>query len=169
MPNPSSGLVGSEPRQRLQPVSRARGFWPSANWKSGDESIGIAIASGGVYGNSDRYGGFVNSNVKTLIFWVVLICVAVLLIAVVRTGQGIKEDPISFTQFLDKVKSGDVKEVTIAERDAHGVYQNPQQGFKTQVPANYPKLYDLLDEKKVNVHIEPSSGGWVSILLNASP
>ena len=63
-----------------------------------------------------------NSNVKTLIFWVVLICVAVLLFAVVRTGQGIKEDPISFTQFLEKVKAGEVKEVTIADRDVHGVY-----------------------------------------------
>jgi cell division protease FtsH len=101
---------------------------------------------------------------------VVLICVAVLLFAVVRTGQGIKEDPISFTQFLEKTKAGEVKEVTIADRDVHGVYQNPQLGFHTQVPANYPALYDLLNDKKVNVNIkDTSSGGWVSILLNASP
>jgi cell division protease FtsH len=112
----------------------------------------------------------VNSNVKTLIFWVVLICVAVLLFAVVRTGQGIKEDPISFTQFQEKVNAGEVKEVTIADHDVHGVYQNPQLGFHTQVPANYPKLYDLLNDKKVNINIkDTSSGGWVSILLNASP
>jgi cell division protease FtsH len=112
----------------------------------------------------------VNSNVKTLIFWVVLICVAVLLFAVVRTGQGIKEDPISFTQFQEKVSTGEVKEVTIADHDVHGVYQNPQLGFHTQVPANYPKLYDLLNDKKVNINIkDTSSGGWVSILLNASP
>ena len=111
-----------------------------------------------------------NSNVKTLIFWVVLICVAVLLFAVVRTGQGIKEDPISFTQFQEKVSTGEVKEVTIADHDVHGVYQNPQLGFHTQVPANYPKLYDLLNDKKVNINIkDTSSGGWVSILLNASP
>ena len=76
-----------------------------ASGMSGEIS-GIAIRSGGVYINSDRYGGFVNSNVKTLIFWVVLICVAVLLFAVVRTGQGMKEDHISFTQFLEKVKAG---------------------------------------------------------------
>src|ERR1035441_2852076 len=170
MRNPSSGFAGSGPPRVLQPVSRARGFWPSANWKSGDESIGIAIASGGVYGNSDRYGGFVNSNVKTLIFWVVLICVAVLLFAVVRTGQGIKEDTITFTQFLEKVTAGEVKEVTIADRDTHGVYQNPNLGFHTQVPANYPDLYKLLNDKKVNITIkDTSSGGWVSILLNASP
>src|ERR1017187_2227408 len=95
MRNPSSGFAGSGPPRVLQPVSRARGFWPSANWKSGDESIGIAIASGGVYGNSDRYGGFVNSNVKTLIFWVVLICVAVLLI---KTTQKINVFTFEFTK-----------------------------------------------------------------------
>ena len=47
-----------------------------------------------------------NSNIKTLIFWVVLICVAVLLFAVVRTGQGPKEQALSFTEFLDKVQEG---------------------------------------------------------------
>ncbi len=111
-----------------------------------------------------------NSNIKTLIFWVVLICVAVLLFAVVRTNQGPKEDAISFTQFLDKVNGGEVKEVTIADRDVHGLYQNPNQGFHTQVPANYPQLYDVLNDKKVNVNIkDTSSSSWIAILLNASP
>ena len=111
-----------------------------------------------------------NSNIKTLIFWVVLICVAVLLIAVVRTGQGGKEETITFTQFLDKVKSGEVKEVTIADRDVQGGYQNPNLKFHTQIPVNYPALYDLLNDKKVNVTIkDTSSGNWMSFLLNASP
>ena len=47
-----------------------------------------------------------NSNIKTVIFWVVLICLAVLLFAVVRTGQGPSEKQISFTEFLDKVQAG---------------------------------------------------------------
>lgn len=111
-----------------------------------------------------------NSNIKTLIFWVVLICVAVLLFAVVHSNQGPKEDTISFTQFLDKVKSGDVSEVNIADRDVHGLYQNKNLGFHTQVPANYPQLYDLLNDKKVNVNIkDTSTSGWIAILLNASP
>jgi len=141
-----------------------------AKWRSGEKSDGIAFASGGVYGNSGRLGGFVNSNVKTLIFWAVLILVAVLLFAVVQRNQGVKEDAITFTQFLEKVKTGEVKEVTIGERDAHGTYQNPNLGFHTQVPSSYPKLYDMLSEKGVNVTIaKDSSNGWVSILLNASP
>jgi len=112
----------------------------------------------------------VTSNIKTLIFWVVLIVVAVFLFAVVKSGSGPKEQTLTFTEFLDKVKSGEVKDVTIADRDAHGTYQNPTLGYHTQIPANYPALYDLLNEKKVNVTIkDTSSGNWVSILLNASP
>jgi cell division protease FtsH len=112
----------------------------------------------------------VNSNIKTLIFWVVLICVAVLLFAVVRTGQGPKEDTISFTTFLDKVQEGQVKEVTITGNDVHGVYQNPNQGLHTIVPANYPDLYNQLRAKNVNTIIkDSSSSNWVAILLNASP
>ena len=49
-------------------------------------------------------GGFVNSNIKTALFWVVLIGIAVLLFAVVRTGQGRKERTLTFTEFLDKVQ-----------------------------------------------------------------
>jgi cell division protease FtsH len=96
--------------------------------------------------------------------------VAVFLFAVVKGGSGPKEQILTFTEFLDKVKSGEVKDVTIADRDAHGTYQNPNLGYHTQIPANYPALYDLLNEKKVNVTIkDTSSGNWVSILLNASP
>ena len=111
-----------------------------------------------------------NSNIKTLIFWVVLICLAVLLFAVVQSGKGVKEDNITFTQFLDKVKAGEIKDVIIADRDAHGTYQNPNLGYHTQIPLNYPQLYDLLRDKNVNMTIkDTSTGNWLTILLNASP
>ena len=111
-----------------------------------------------------------NSNIKTLIFWVVLICLAVLLFAIVRTGNTPREEQISFTQFLDKVKSKEVREVTIADRDAHGTYQNPNVGFHTQLPLNYPAMIDLMAQNGVNViWKDTSSGNWISILLNASP
>ena len=112
-----------------------------------------------------------NSNIKTLIFWVILVLVAVLLFTVVKSGNSPKEQTLTFTEFLDKVKSSEVKDVTIADRDAHGAYQNSNTGgYHTQIPANYPQLYDLLNDKKVNVTIkDTSSGNWISILLNASP
>ena len=80
------------------------------------------------------------SNIKTAIFWVVLICVAVLLFAVVRTGQGRKERSLTFTEFVDKVQQGQVKEVTIAGNEVHGVLQNGSEGLHTLIPTNYPDI-----------------------------
>jgi cell division protease FtsH len=112
----------------------------------------------------------VNSTVKTAIFWVVLICVAVLLFAVVRTGQGRKEAEINFTEFLNRVQASEVKEVTITGNDVHGVFANQNLGLHTVIPTNYPDVYKLLTDKGVQVNIkDASSGNWVSILLNASP
>ena len=80
-------------------------------------------------------------------------------VAVVRTGQGPKEQNISFTDFLDKVQAGEVKEVNITGSEVHGLYQNPNMGLHTFVPANYPDLYNLLRDKKVNVTIKDTFFG----------
>ncbi len=111
-----------------------------------------------------------NSNIKTLIFWVVLICVAVLLFAVVRTGQGPKEQAITFTEFMDKVQNDEVAKVRISGNEVHGVYKNPNLGLQTYIPTNYPSLYDKLEAKKVNVTIDnANSSNWIALLVNASP
>ena len=111
-----------------------------------------------------------NYNLKTLVFWVVLVCVALLLFAVVRTGQGLKEEQISFTTFMDKVDEGQVAEVNITSNEVHGVYTNHQLGFHTFIPANYPDVYNDLRSKKVATNIKDSgTNNWISILLNASP
>ena len=44
-----------------------------------------------------------NSNVKTIIFWVVLVCFAVLLWAVVRQGHGKPDRALNFSEFLTEV------------------------------------------------------------------
>src|SRR5215831_15055217 len=93
-----------------------------------------------------------------------------MLFMVVRTGQGPKEDQITFTQFMDKVQEGQVAEVNITGNEVHGLYQNRQLGLHTFIPPNYPDVYKLMNDKKVNVNIkDSSSGNWISILLNASP
>jgi cell division protease FtsH len=112
----------------------------------------------------------VNTNIKTAVFWVVLICVAVLLVAVVRTGQTRKETNISLTEFVNQVEDGKVKEVTITGTEVHGVYINQNLGFHTLMPPNYPELYKILQEKNVNVEYKDAgSGNWISMLLNVSP
>jgi len=111
----------------------------------------------------------VNSNIKTLVFWAVLIAVVVMLILVVKTGQTPKEENISFTQFLEKVKNKEVHSVVITGNEVHGLY-NPNQGLHTFIPVNYPDVYKDLRDANVDMTIKDnSSGTWISMLVNFSP
>ncbi len=65
-----------------------------------------------------------NSNVKTIIFWAVLICVAVLLWTVVHTGKSKPEREISYTQFMDEVEKTNVKNVVITGQEARADFVN---------------------------------------------
>jgi cell division protease FtsH len=111
-----------------------------------------------------------SSNVKTAVFWVVLACLAVMVWFVVRTGKSQVEQPLSFSQFMDAVEAGKVKQVTIAGNEVHGAYRDEAAGLRTLIPANYPDLYKMLREKGVNVEIKDTgSSNWVSIVVNAVP
>jgi cell division protease FtsH len=111
-----------------------------------------------------------NSNVKTAIFWVVLIMVVVLLWTVVRQGQKNADRPLSFTQFMEEVRAGKISKVTITGMEVQGVYKDENTGLHTNIPPAYDEIYNLLQEHKVDVQIkEPNSGNWVSVLINAIP
>jgi cell division protease FtsH len=114
-----------------------------------------------------------NSNVKTAVLWFVIICVAVLLWAVVHTGRGKVEDQPTFTQLMDSVEKGRVKTIVVnsSTGDVQGTYNDTDgRGFHTNIPTNYPAIYDTLRAKGVNVTVQKDSGtGWVSILINAIP
>ncbi len=111
-----------------------------------------------------------NSNVKTAIFWVVLICVVVLLWTVVRQGTTRPERQLTFSEFVQAVEAEKVKEVAITGIEVRGKFKDENVSLRTLIPANYPNVYDLLRAKGVNVEIrESSSGNWVSVLVNAIP
>jgi cell division protease FtsH len=111
----------------------------------------------------------VNSNIKTAIFWVVLICVAVLLWAVVKTGKSRPDQAINFSQFLADVENGKVKQVQIGGTEVHGEYRE-NAAFHTQIPLNYPDIYKLLQDKSVTMEFKDgNSSNWISLLVNASP
>ena len=112
-----------------------------------------------------------NSNIKTVIFWVVLIFVAVLLWTVVRTGKGRTEKQVNFSQFIADVEGGKVKQVTINGTDVRGDYKDVvNESFRTQIPVNYPDIYKALLDKGVITDVkEANSGNWITLLVNASP
>ena len=112
-----------------------------------------------------------SSNIKQILFWVVIFLVVAMLFVVVRTTQGPKDTNLTFTEFVAKVEAGSVDKVTITGNEVHGTYKsNPNAGLHTFIPVNYPDIIKQMQEHGVNVDIkDTSSSGWVSILINASP
>ncbi|MBK7931024.1 MAG: ATP-dependent zinc metalloprotease FtsH [Bryobacterales bacterium] len=112
-----------------------------------------------------------NSNVKTLVFWVVLVCVGVLVWAVIQAGGGKREEALTFTQFLSEVEAGRIKTVTVTGAEVKGTFRDDQsKQLRTVVPRDYQDLYKILRERNVNMEFKDASGGsWVSFLVNAVP
>jgi cell division protease FtsH len=111
-----------------------------------------------------------NSNIKTAIFWVVIVMVVVLLWTVVRQSKQRPDAQLSFTTLMSEVDNERVQSITLTGNDAHGTYKNEQGEFHAVIPPNYQPLIEGLRTKKVEVKFGKETGsGWVSILINAIP
>ncbi len=112
-----------------------------------------------------------NSTLKTVLFWLVIVVSAFLLWQVVRTGTNSqKEKEINFTQFMSDVDQGQVREVTVTGQDVKGKYKADNSPFHTTVPPNYPDMYKTLSDKGVSVTVKDmTNGSWPSWILNLLP
>ena len=112
-----------------------------------------------------------NSTVKQVVFWLVIILSGILLWQVVRVnGPGVKERDINFSQFISDVNQGKVQDVSISGSEVHGHYNDGKNTFHTTVPANYPDMYKMLQDKNVSMSIKDTSGGsYGAILINLAP
>jgi cell division protease FtsH len=108
----------------------------------------------------------VNSTVKTVIFWLVIVVSAILLWQVVRSGSTAKtEKPINFSEFLTSVDQGNVNEVTIDAQQLRGKFKD-NTGFTTTAPVNYPDMIKALRDKGVNINVrDVTNGSWPLQLL----
>ncbi len=112
-----------------------------------------------------------NSTVKTVVFWLVIVVSAFLLWTVVKQGSsGQKDKEVNFSQFMSDVDQGSVNEVTVIGMEVRGKYKTDGSLFHTTVPANYPDMIKTLRDKNVNITIKDiSNGSWPSWLLNLAP
>ena len=111
-----------------------------------------------------------NSNIKTAVFWVVIIMVVVLLWTVVRNTKSRPDAQLSYTQLMNDVQAGKIKSVTITGNDLHGVYKEDNQELHAIIPTTHQQLDDAMLAKAVDVKYQKETGsGWVSILINAIP
>ena len=112
-----------------------------------------------------------NSTLKTVLFWAVIVVSAFLLWQVVRTGtNGQKDKEINFSQFMSDVDQGAVREVTVIGQEVRGKYKNDSSQFHTTIPPNFPDMYKTLRDKGVSTNIKDiSNGTWPTWILNLAP
>jgi len=113
----------------------------------------------------------VNSTVKQVVFWLVILLSGVLLWSVVKNNStGVKEREVNFSQFLSDVDAGKIKNVTVYGQEVRGDYKDEKAGFHATVPANYTDMYKSLKDKGVSVNVKDvSGGGWQSGLFQMLP
>jgi len=106
----------------------------------------------------------VNSTVKTIIFWVVILISAVALWQVVKTANsGQKVQEINFSRFMAQVDQGAVKDVTISGQEVKGKLADGSM-FHLTAPSNYPDMIKELQQKNVSITVQDvsnSSWGWL--------
>ena len=113
-----------------------------------------------------------NSTVKTVVFWLVIVLSGVLLWQVVVRGanSGAKERDITFSEFLSQVDQGNVSEVTMIGQEVRGKFKNDKASFHTIAPSSYPDMIKELRDKGVNITVKDAQGGgWPTWLLNLAP
>jgi cell division protease FtsH len=113
----------------------------------------------------------VNSTVKTILFWVVIVLSGVLLWHVVRVGSSAKPvQEVSFSEFMNAVNQGNVANITLRGTDVKGTYSNNKEQFHTTVPSNYPDMIKQMQDKGVQITVEDAnSGNWAAWIFNFAP
>ena len=108
-----------------------------------------------------------NSTLKSLLFWMVLVGVALL---IWNFSANFNRGPqqIPFTTFLKEVADGKVAEVTITGNDISGKYQTGTPdgiAFRTYAVSQYEGLGNLLTEKGVIINgRDASASPWANVL-----
>ena len=109
-----------------------------------------------------------NSTLRSLVFWIVLILVAGL-VWNFSTRMGTAHKTESFSEFMARIDGGQVDRVTMTGSDIAYVSKTNEQ-FRTIAPQQYEGLANKLLERGVKVTArEPSTNPWAAFLLSWAP
>jgi cell division protease FtsH len=110
----------------------------------------------------------VNSTLKSLLFWLVLVVVGALVWNFSTRFQA-RDQAMSFSTFVTQVEAGQVASVTITGNEISGVLKS-NENFTTHAPAQYEGLANKLIEKGVIVQAkEPTTSPWATLLYSWAP
>jgi cell division protease FtsH len=109
----------------------------------------------------------VNSTVKTVLFWVLIIVSAVLLWQVVKSARdGQKDTELNVSQFMSDVDQGNIRELTVNGMEVRGKRKDGS-AFHTTAPSNYftPEMLKSLQSKGVNITFRDINSGSLPLQL----
>jgi len=114
-----------------------------------------------------------NSTLKSLLFWMVLIVVGVLIWNFSANLQR-APDAMAFSQFLAKVEKGEVQSVTITGSEITGSLNsadgNGNAKFRTYAPTQYEGLANKLEDRHVVITAKPeTTSPWAALLYSWAP
>jgi cell division protease FtsH len=109
-----------------------------------------------------------NSTLKSLVFWMVLVVVGVIVWNVsTRFQPSFKTQ--SFSEFMVAVESGSVARVTITGNEITGVTKG-NEPFRTYAPAQYEGLANRLQDRGVVITAKPeTTSPWAALLYSWAP
>ncbi|MXY17020.1 MAG: AAA family ATPase, partial [Acidobacteria bacterium] len=109
-----------------------------------------------------------NSTVRSLVFWVVLVVVVVMIWSFSTQFQA-GDNSVSFSEFVRWVDAGQVETVTIAGNEITGTLTAGDR-FRTYAPPQYEGLVNRLVERDVAVTArEAENSPWATLLYSWAP
>ena len=109
-----------------------------------------------------------NSTLKSLVFWVVLVIVGVAVWNFSTKFQGAQKS-LSFSEFMSSVDAGQIARVTITGSEITGVTK-ASDAFRTYAPEQYEGLANkLIDRGVVVTAREPAASPWAALLYSWAP
>ncbi|HZB87374.1 MAG TPA: ATP-dependent zinc metalloprotease FtsH [Terracidiphilus sp.] len=115
-----------------------------------------------------------NSTVKTIMFWVIILVCLMLLWGVVSHGTNLggKDAEVNYSDLLTKIDAEQVQDVVIQGSELHGhLKADPKDQFHTTIPQSSDTLMNKLYASKVSVTLKDpqNSGLLLQLLFNVGP
>jgi len=114
-----------------------------------------------------------NSTLKSLLFWMVLIVVAILIWQFMNFPRS--ENAMPFSTFLQRLDKGEVAAVTITGNEIQGTLTTSVGGdgsakFRTYAPSQYTGLGNKLADRNVQIIAKPeATSPWATLLYSWAP
>ena len=106
---------------------------------------------------------------KSLLIWAGIVLALVLVVQLVGGGATAARDAIPYSEFLNKVDDGSIRQVVIGKNSISG--RIGDRAFRTNAPASDPTLVPKLRERGVafSVEPEPTTSLWMLLLYQSLP